>query len=337
VSQSDVLIQADRLAGLAGRGHARSVSRIEGGRNNQVFRLDMENGEALVLKRYFFDPHDGRDRLATEWNFLERARRNGVHAIPQPLARDEAAHAALYSFISGKRLAAAELAPEHVDAAADFILAINAAPRSGLAPASEACFCVADHFAIVERRLKRLAQLDPAAPRHADAKRFVSQQLRPAWKAVRARLMREIGKVGVDIDLGDAECCLSPSDFGFHNALAANNGRLTFLDFEYAGRDDPAKLVVDFFCQPHIPVPLRYFDRFVARLSQGLHFDVATAARCRALFDVHRIKWVCIMLNDFLPIDAARRCFADVADRDGRCARQLEQAHAKLDEILVLT
>jgi len=46
------------------------------------------------------------------------------------------------------------------------------------------------------------------------------------------------------------ETCLSPSDFGFHNALVDPSGALSFLDFEYAGRDDPAKPVSDFFCQP---------------------------------------------------------------------------------------
>ena len=38
----------------------------------------------------------------------------------------------------------------------------------------------------------------------------------------------------------------SPSDFGFHNALLKDNGKLCFLDFEYFGRDDPVKLMADF-------------------------------------------------------------------------------------------
>ena len=94
------------------------------------------------------------------------------------------------------------------------------------------------------------------------------------------------------------DCCLSPSDFGFHNALTGPAG-LGFLDFEYAGRDDPAKLVSDFFCQPEIPVPMRYHAGFIARLAQGLRLDAAGRARCRILLDAYRIKWTCIILNEF--------------------------------------
>src|SRR5690606_1492036 len=39
---------------------------------------------------------------------------------------------------------------------------------------------------------------------------------------------------------------LSPSDFGFHNMLRRDDGSLAFIDFEYFGWDDPAKLAADF-------------------------------------------------------------------------------------------
>jgi hypothetical protein len=204
-----------------------------------------------------------------------------------------------------------------------------------LVRASESCFSIADHLQIVEHRLSRLAALDPQAPRVAEADRFISATLRPAWNAVKSRLAREARALGLDMHsrLADAECCLSPSDFGFHNVLA-DDGRLVFIDFEYAGRDDPAKLVVDFFCQPEVPVPLRYLDRFIAGLAEGLKLDAAATARCRLLLDACRIKWVCIMLNDFLPVGAARRSFAEMGEWDERCARQIEKARAKLSEIL---
>jgi len=190
---------------------------------------------------------------------------------------------------------------------------------------------------IVERHLSRLAALDPRAPRVEEADRFISATLRPVWDAVRNRIGCETRALGLDMHsrLADAECCLSPSDFGFHNALADDDGRLVFLDFEYAGRDDPAKLVVDFFCQPEVPVPLRHLDRFIAGLAEGLKFDAAARARCRLLLDACRIKWVCIILNDFLPVGAARRSFAEAGARDVRCATQLEKAAAKLGEIVV--
>jgi hypothetical protein len=331
-----LLALAHRLTDQAGFGGARELSRLAGGKNNQVYRFDTEAGVPLVLKRYFSDPRDGRDRLSAEWNFLERAWQDGVRSIPQPLAKDTGAHAALYSFVAGRKLDAGELEAAHIDAAADFILAINAQKRSDVEFASDACFSISDHLQLVERRLLRLATLDQEVPHAAEAQRFVFTNLQRAWDGVRDRAVHEALALGLDLHrtLSGAECCLSPSDFGFHNALATGDGRIIFLDFEYAGRDDPAKLVVDFFCQPQVPVPHSCRDRFIAKLT-ALPLDDAAKARCRILLDVARVKWACILLNDFLPVGAARRAFADASERERRCTAQLEKAKAKLAEIRI--
>jgi len=329
-----LLALASRLAEHAGRGRAQMLTPLAGGNNNQVYLVETEAGETLILKHYFSDPRDPRDRLAAEWGFLRHAWARGVRAVPEPLASDAAAHAGLYGFVPGRKLLAAELEPAHIDAAADFVLAVNAAPRDPLVlePASEACFSLAEHLATVERRVARLAGLDPQAPHAKAAQRFVAEALVPAWTAVKARLSDDARAAGLSMEqtLSASECCLSPSDFGFHNALADAGGAVTFLDFEYAGRDDPAKLVSDFFCQPEIPVPMRYHAGFIARLAQGLELDTAGRARCRILLDAYRIKWTCIILNDFLPIGAARRAFADGGSRAARGASQLAKAEAQI-------
>ncbi|HRD75978.1 MAG TPA: aminoglycoside phosphotransferase family protein, partial [Hyphomicrobiaceae bacterium] len=100
---------------------------------------------------------------------------------------------------------------------------------------------------------------------------LVKKRLVPAWQRVRARI--EQGAVRASLDLARPldhhEQCLSPSDFGFHNALS-DAGRVTFIDFEYAGRDDPAKLASDFCCQPEIPVPAEQHEAFVTALARRL-------------------------------------------------------------------
>lgn len=332
----DLLALANGLTDRASLGRALSFSRLAGGKNNQVYRIEMDAGGPLLLKRYFSDPRDGRDRLSAEWNFLERAWQDGVRAVPQPLARDRGAKAAIYGFVPGRKLDAAGLKAGHVDAAADFILAVNARQHAALQPAADACFSISDHLELVERRLLRLAALDPQAPHATEAQRFVFRTLRSLWDAVRQRAVREALALGLDLHrrLGEAESCLSPSDFGFHNALETCDGRLVFLDFEYAGQDDPAKLVLDFFCQPQVPVPLAYLDRFARKLAP-LPLDKAAQARCRVLLDACRVKWACLLLNDFLPVGEARRAFAEASERASRCAAQLEKAKAKLAEIRI--
>ena len=56
-----------------------------------------------------------------------------------------------------------------------------------------------------------------------------------------------------ETELAPQHRCLSPSDFGFHNALLRGRPGVpgardwVFLDFEYFGWDDPAK-TVPIFC-----------------------------------------------------------------------------------------
>jgi hypothetical protein len=157
----------------------------------------------------------------------------------------------------------------------------------------------------------------------------------PAWAVVKSQLMAGARAASLSIDepIGADERCLSPSDFGFHNALMDDEGHLTFLDFEYAGLDDPAKLVSDFFCQPEVPVPLAYHAHFIDRMERRLALDAAAIARCRLLLNSYRVKWTCIILNDFVLLDSARRAFASEADRAIRHAEQLAKADASMAEI----
>jgi hypothetical protein len=331
-TEESLLRLASHLAESIGIGRVLTLSRLAGGKNNQVYRVETEAGTPLVLKRYFTDPRDPRDRLGAEWDFLKHAWSRGIRAVPEPLACDAAAHAGLYGFVAGRKLLASELKPAHIDAAIDFVLAVNARPRPQPAPGSEACFTLAEHISTVDRRVARLVTLDPDAPHVEEARSFVATRLLPGWAAVKSQLAADAHATGLALEqaLSADDCCLSPSDFGFHNALIDDEGKVTFLDFEYAGRDDPAKLVSDFFCQPEIPVPLNYHATFIARMAKGFGLDEAGQARCRMLLDAYRIKWICIILNDFLPLGAARRAFADAGAWAARCANQLAKAEAKL-------
>jgi hypothetical protein len=125
---------------------------------------------------------------------------------------------------------------------------------------------------------------------------------------------------------------ISPSDFGFHNALLETNGRPRFFDFEYAGWDDPAKLMADFVCQPAIPVPLGMWNDFLGGLAECRHWNPEIALRARVLLPAYRIKWCCIMMNEFLSTEARRRRFSGIGTEDRR-ATQLAKARAALYEI----
>ena len=206
---------------------------------------------------------------------------------------------------------------------------------SGLLPgaesisaASEACFTLAAHLDLVGRRVHRLTRIKPGTDEDREALRFVQHELVEVWNVVRESAVAEEQQAGLGADAGSMiDRCLSPSDFGFHNALISEGDEVKFLDFEYAGWDDPARTVCDFFCQPAVPVPGDYFAEF----------STVAAALCREpsrcmesielLMPVYRIKWCCIILNEFLNVDGARRSFAiGGASPRERKAQQLAKA-----------
>jgi hypothetical protein len=326
------LTVARKLCAAAGRPPAAALSALAGGKNNRVFRVACEDGSLLAMKLYHVDARDSRDRLGAEWSFLSYVWDRDVRMVPQPLACDRETNSALYSFVPGDKTEASAISQMLVDQAADFILAANDVPRRplDLAPGSESCFSLTDHLAVVERRVARLTNLDPEAPLRDAASRLVTENLLPAWRNVKAKLQSEQGKHDI---VPVEEYCVSPSDFGFHNALVDDGGRAVFIDFEYAGHDDPAKLVCDFFCCPGIQVPIGFRREFVEKLANGLELRAGFSSRCDLLIDAYRIKWTCIILNDFLPLGAARREFAVQDEREARCADQLQKATNKLAEI----
>ena len=72
----------------------------------------------------------------------------------------------------------------HIDAAIDFILAVNTRPRAALATRIGCLLLAFRHIATVERRVERLKMLDPQRRTLADVQSFVSMRLLPAWDAV---------------------------------------------------------------------------------------------------------------------------------------------------------
>lgn len=318
------------MCAAAARARPVGIERLSGGRNNRVYRVDLEDGTSLALKCYFRHPADPRDRLAAEWDFVTLAWERGVNAVPEPIFPDREGGHALYGFATGQKLSSAQIGPEQVRVAADFVCAVNAGrPRHGnLGPGSEACFSLSDHLRCIDDRLARLRVLDPRAPHVDSARALVEHGLRPGWTELRASIedaARSLG-TGIETPIGDSEIIVSPSDFGFHNILSDAEGRLTFLDFEYAGRDDPAKLAGDFFSCPEVPTPEAHFDLFADALTDGLSLDGRTRRRMECLLPAYRVKWACIVLNDFLERDNARRHFAQGSDRAARCAGQIEKA-----------
>ncbi len=313
-----------------------SLSRLDGGANNRVFQVDAAQGP-VVLKDYFRCDLQQRDRLAAEYTFISFARDSGIDCVPRPLACDPSLGWPLYEFVAGRRLEPGDVDADAIEQAVELYRSLNRHRRSlaagALPKAAEACYTISDHLACVENRIERLLRAEAIDGLEQEAASFVRTRLRAAWVRIARVARRDATRQGwpLDASIADDDRCLSPSDFGFHNALRDANGKLRFIDFEYAGWDDPAKLVCDFFCQPAVPVPREFFESFAESVAAGLADPEGHVRRFRLLLPVHQIKWCCILLNDFLPDGGRRREFALPSGQQAeRRQRQLLKARAAL-------
>ena len=200
--------------------------------------------------------------------------------------------------------------------------------------ASEACFTIKEHVNCVEARISKLKKINYFPEINLNAIRFIENNLSKAWASTMKHVKESVQRYDLNFDehLSPDDKCVSPSDFGFHNAiLKKGTDELYFIDFEYAGIDDPAKMVCDFFCQPEVPVPFKYFDSFVNTVASVSANPERLKQRIAILLPVYRIKWCCILLNEFLDIGSEKRNFAHEKNNSDKIKlEQLEKARRYL-------
>ncbi len=297
-----------------------------GGGNNRLFRLRTASGALYALKRYLQQPGDPRDRFGVETGAVGFLNDQAVTGVPRLLARDRPSATALYEWIDGQ--------PVHSPGAVEIdtllelirnLKKVGASPASGLQPpASAACFSATALLRQIEQRQHRLQPVLAAEP---SLRQFIRTRFTPRLAQWRQRAEHRYARLGIDPDtpVPKPHRTLSPSDFGFHNALAARDGRLVFLDFEYFGWDDPVKMGNDLLLHPGMNLAENRTgpDRPAERLLRGLEDIFADSfffsQRLRILFPLFALCWCLILLNEFIPDRWARRAAAkglDVNDVD---------------------
>ena len=302
---------------------------MRAGGNNRTYCIETSSAR-YVVKHYFQHKGDKRDRLQSEYAFLGYAGQADIATVPCPLAQDPQSGMALYEYIAGEAIQSGEIGQAEVDAAIMFFLALNeptarkAAEK--LPQASEAAFSLHEHLENTEHRIRQLQQIVLVDEEdHKGA--IVIQSIATFWGEYRNRVLEAVNHLGwrVDESIACDQRCISPSDFGFHNAIRLPKGGVRFIDFEYAGWDDPAKTIADFFLQPAVPVPLEYYDYFESQVLSLFDQPELLKQRTRLLRTAYQIKWCCIALNVFLPVHMERRKFANP---------QLDSKALKTDQLL---
>lgn len=328
-TQDGALVQATAVA-RALVGDAVAVNRLgSGGRNSRIWRVT-SGDRAFALKQYPSRRDDPRDRLATEVGALRLMERYHIDTVPRVLGIDGERGYALLSWIDGGDVT--DVGDADIDAAVAFLAAVHAlrgAPWAAEQPlAAEACLCGAE----IERQIKaRLTRLREAAADETELIDFIENSVAGRLAAEVAQARRAVAAAGLafDVELPQEWRSLVPSDFGFHNSLRRRDGSLAFVDFEYFGWDDPVKLTADILLHPGrplLPPQRRRFRQAALRLYGG---DPAFAPRLSAYLPLFGLRWVLILLNEFIPARWQRRVEAgETGSWRAVKARQLAHAQA---------
>jgi len=284
-----------------------SIKPIGLGRNNRTY-LVVTCTKKYLAKFYFSSLQDQRARLSNEYNFLKYAQEIGGINVPKPLIKSDLYNLGIYEFIEGRPFLSSDLNENNILKAASFLSSINTSDHFDKAKrlnfASDAFLDLNKSISQID---ERVLILDLSIKQYKDSKNVIEfvKELQHVWSKLKLDL-----RANSDLIINNNELCVSPSDFGFHNMLLRKD-KLFFLDFEYAGRDDPAKVLADFFIQPEIKVSTDHMMLFANRAFDFYDNKEIIIERTKKLFPMFQVKWCCIIMNEFLPDTARRRLFSN--------------------------
>jgi hypothetical protein len=274
----------------------KSMVQLRGGINNQVFRCGKRNCQ-WVIKAYPSHHLGQRDRMQAEVEFLRYANRVAPGRVPRLISVDTDRRCVVLEHIDGSSYPeGVPPAAEDVKAAVEFFLQLNA--DLGLArqmihlDAAEGFLSIRQHMTNVRVRLNAMGTKHLPNEYKEKADKLI-RQLQQQADRVENNLEAAISAGLVKDHLDPALRRVSPSDFGFHNAIRTTTG-VTFIDFEFAGWDDPAKTCTDFILQPRIPSSnVSTVGQMIFECQKILGQD----ARLRAIKPILSLKWTCIILG----------------------------------------
>ena len=213
--------------------------------------------------------------------------------------RDEVLGLGIYSWINGDLIEKPDLGD--LKQAVDFVHKLYDISKSSntkdIGCATEACLSANDLVDQVEKRIDKLMSV---TTEYDVLKHFLVDQFIPLWQDLVEYAFDEWPSSSRYDDLKVEYQTLSPSDFGFHNAIRQSD-RLVFVDFEYFGWDDPVKLTADFMWHPAMNLDVEdslYWEKSMIDIFSS---DPDFEQRLHASKPFYGMRWALIVLNRFLP------------------------------------
>lgn len=320
--------------------HKLTLSPTGGGGNSRIYRVDCSDDSRIALKAYPPQSNDKGDRLDHEYGALTFLYERTCGQVPQAIYADVKKRFALYEWINGDLVKTPQMGD--IKQVLDFLKVLHRLhlqPQAQQLPmATEACLSARTIIMQIDQRVNNLLTLTGDYA-NSQLFEFLHQSFYPLYREVCQWVQQTYidNKLVFNKNIDVSQRSLNPSDFGFHNILMEKNDKLRFIDFEYFGWDDPAKLISDFLWNPGTSISLSLQHHFVANTLAIYCQDEQLWNRLRCLHPLFGLRWCMIVLNEFLPTGWARRSYASSAIEDWEIVkkRQLQKAenyHKKVHE-----
>jgi len=267
---------------------------LKGGINNHVYRCG--DKPFWVIKGYAPLKSGLRDRMQAEVEFLQYAAQVAPVFTPSLVHVDADQRCVVLEYLKGEMFPEGAPPPETaVNCAVEFFRQLNsdhtAARQFIRQDATEGFLSLTEHLENIQHRLAHMGCEHLPAAIKPEAERLLAS-IRTKHKSIFENTADRISNGHLIDAIHSDDCCISPSDFGFHNAISTSEG-VKFYDFEFSGWDDPAKAAIDFVLQPRVPVKQRLSPLLAALNAKEPH---VLRMRYEALMPILNLKWSCIIL-----------------------------------------
>ncbi|MDC0074444.1 hypothetical protein OAK17_06295 [Alphaproteobacteria bacterium] len=320
-----------------------SLLNSNNGNNNRLYKLLGPNNSSYVIKKYY-NSHLSFNRINAEYNALVFLKKYGINNVPVPVAKDNIANCVMYKWIEGFKVS--KIGDFEINSAISFMNQLKEASVSkdanSITLAKEACISANEICRQIVYRYRLLK--DSSAFNYELAKYLridVDNILFPIIKKAKEQFYNN--GLSFDKPLSKKYQTLSPSDFGYHNAIKTIDGNIKFLDFEYFGWDDPVKLISDFLLHPgmnYLNFSFQMWKKFYSNSVKVFSYDPNFIVRLNILFPLFILRWSLIVLNEFIPLNWERRKFSGQSDSKEKILKIqlqkskkfIQQAHLSLEK-----
>mgnify|MGYP000868128201 CR=1 FL=1 len=266
-----------------------SRNEITEGRNSKIF-LCAYKQEKFIVKFY-----KNNFRLKREKLFYKFLKINNIKFTPKLLSSDLKNKLIIYSYIKGKKVN--KISNNDLDKLISFIRNLNLVKLKNLPLAIDGIKNRKNHLSLCQKKINDLKSINNEKFSNKVLIKFLDKTLFPRFEFIKKNLMEKKFHKYLKI-IEKKYLIVSPSDVGFHNILKYKND-LYFYDFEYAGLDDPIKLICDFISQPDQQLSTSQKNKFINNKLFHKYNIKDINFLVKLFLPLHQIKWCCIMLNDF--------------------------------------